>query len=270
MPQKLTTTSNESHALVTISIESEKPHSGEMPQVHFTSVHWHTGNVNGPRSRADASNSLTDRSHGQVDEPRGSADTSNTSNEAEMVVVSHRTSAGTYLSTADVKRAIDETDGIGSHTDTSSGHRNALIVETAALNMSNNAGTGGISNGDEPTTYLSAGGTKRAIDKTDGLGSQMDTSSRHSDVPSIGNNVNIAANTPETVSICPTELKLPDLPGRGTRWTLHESNSDGKPADTLIGCTDIQCVETDTKTATYAPQIIRMHPNNPKLPNSHW
>jgi len=268
MPQKLATTSNESDKLITVSIESEKPHSGEMPRVHLASVHWHTGNVNGPRSGADASNSRTDRSHGQADEPRGSADASNTSNEAETVVVSHRTSAGTYLSTGDTKRAVDETDGIGSHADASSSHRNALIVETDALNMSNNAGTGGISHGDEPNTYLGAGGAKGGVDATDGTESHMDASSGHGDTQSVQTDAITTVNAPEIVSTHPIEPKRPNSPVGDAERSVDVADGLASHTDTSSGHMDTPSIQTDALTPANEPQTIRIRPNDSKSQNS--
>jgi len=101
-----------------------------------------------------------------------------------------------------------------------------------------------------------------------GLGNRADTSSARTNVQSVGNDALTAANAQQSIRTCPRNLRMPDLPGKGTRWTLHESNGDGKPVDMSSGCTDIQCVEMDAKTTTYALQIVRTHPNDPKPPNS--
>jgi len=77
-------------------------------------VHWHTDDVNGPRSRVDASNYLTDRSHGQADELRALADASNTSNNTKMAGISNSEGARTYLGTRDAKHTVDGTNGLGS------------------------------------------------------------------------------------------------------------------------------------------------------------
>jgi len=116
--------------------------------------------------------------------------------------------------------------------------------------------------------YLGARDMNHAVDETDGIGCHADALSTQTDAPSVQTDALTPANTPETVSIRPTELKPPDLPGKGIRWTLHELNSDRKPADTSSGRTDIQCIEMDAKMATYAPQIVRTRPNDPKPPNS--
>ena len=268
MPQKLAATSNESDKLITMSIESDKPSSGEVPRVRLASVRWHTGNVNGPRSGADASNSRTDRSHGQADQPRGSADASNTSNEAEAVVVSHRTSAGTYLSTGDVKRAVNKMDGIGSHADASSGHRNALIVETDALNMSNNAGTGGISHGDEPNTYLGAGGAKHGVDATDGTESHTDALSGHGDAQSIQTDAITTVNAPEIVSTHPIEPKRPNSPVGDAKHSVDVADGLASHMDTSSGHMDAPSVRTDALTPANEPQTIRIRPNDSKSQNS--
>jgi len=219
MPQKLAATSNESDKLATISIESEEPDSGEIPRVHLARVRWHTDDVNGPGSGADALKGQADESEGRTDKSRARADASTTPNEAKMVFVSHRTGAGTYLSTGDAKRTVDETDGIGSHADASSGHRDALSVETDAPNVSNHTGTTGISHGDKPNTYLGAGGVKRGVDATDGIESHTDASTGQEDAHSVETNTLMATNTPETVSTRPTEPKPPDPPTKAAQCT---------------------------------------------------
>jgi len=110
MPQKLATTSNESDKLITVSIKSEKPHSGGIPRVRLAGVRWHTDDENRPRSGADASN-------GHVDESKDSADALNTSSSTETAGISCGDSADTHLGPGGTKRAIDSAKGFGSRTD---------------------------------------------------------------------------------------------------------------------------------------------------------
>ena len=73
MPQKLACTPNEPNTLITISMESETPRSGEILQVHLASVHWHADDPNGLGGQ-------TDGSHGEMDVSRAWTDTLNMSN----------------------------------------------------------------------------------------------------------------------------------------------------------------------------------------------
>jgi len=121
------------------------------------------------------------------------------------------------------------------------------------LDTSNSTGMGSIScRGAE--TYLGAESMKHSVVETDGLGSQTDALSGHTDVPSIANDTLKPANEAETVSIHPTEPKPPDLPGQGTEWAPNEPNGFYSHADMLIGHGDAQSVQTDTKTNTNAPK----------------
>ena len=48
-------TPNEPNTLVTVSIELEKPHSGEILRVHLGGANWHTNDLNGPANETDGS-----------------------------------------------------------------------------------------------------------------------------------------------------------------------------------------------------------------------
>ena len=283
MPQKLTTsqnevrssdgdeptdTSNESDALVTKSIQSEGPASGGVPHVHLGGASWHADDVNGSRNRTDASKSQMEMSEGQADESRGSTDTWNTSNSTEMAVVSCRDGAETYLRVRDAKRDVDEMDGIGSYTDMSTGHRDALSVETDAPNASNHAGTTGISHGDEPNTYLGAGGAKCGVDATDGIESHTDASSGHGDAQSVQTDAITTVNTPGIVSIHPIEPEMPNLPGEGARWTPDQPNGAGNLTDRSSAQTDAPSVQTDALMLANALETIKICPLKLKTPNS--
>jgi len=148
MPQKLVASSNESDALVIasiesetltiVSIESEDSGSGEtIARIRLGGMSPRADDANGPGRR-------TDLSSGQADESKGQADTLNVSYNAKTAGVSDDDRGGMYLGTRDAKRAVDETDGIGSHADTLSGHRDAL-------NASNGAVMGSMRCGDRKT-----------------------------------------------------------------------------------------------------------------------
>ena len=253
MPQKLTCTPNEPNTLVTISIESETPCSGEIPQVRLASVHWHTDDANGPGRRTEMSKGQADESEGRTDESRARADASTTPNEAKTVVVSHRTGAGTYLSTGDTKCTVDETDGIDSHADVSSGHRDAPTT-------SNGAKRAGISYGDEPDTYLSIRDANRTVNETDGIGSHADASTGHEDAHSVQTDALTPGNTPETVSMRPIESKLLKPLTIGANSCANETDGSRHHPSTL---------NMRMHAVTPADEVgnISMHPNEQKRPN---
>jgi len=261
MPQKRLHTPNEPGELVTVSIESEKPHSGGILRVRLAGVRWHTDDTNSPGRR-------TDLSHGQADELRGSADALNASNNAKPAVMGHRDSAETYLSAGGTKRAVDETDGIRSHVDTSIGHRDTPSVEPDALNTSNNAGTGGISHGDEPNTYLGAGGAKCGVDAMDGTESHTDASSGHGDTQSVQTDAITTVNAPEIVSTHPIEPKRPNSPVGDVKRSVDVADGLASHTDTSSGHMDAPSVRTDALTPANEPQTIRIRPNDSKSQNS--
>jgi len=268
MPQRLATTSNESDKLVTMSIESDKPSSGEIPRVRLASVRWHTDDVNGPRSGADALNDLTDRSSGQADKPRGWTDASNVSNGTRIGSISHSDSLSTYLGAGGMKRAVDSANGFGSQTETSEGQANVSRAQTDASNASNKAETVGISHGDGASTYLGAMDAKRGVDATDGIGSHMDASNGLTDVPSVQMDAITTANVTQNVSTGPTEPKPPDLPGEGGRWAPTEPNGFYSHADMAIGHGDAQSIQTDALMPANAPETVSIRPLELKTPNS--
>ena len=204
MPQKLAHTPNEPNTLITVSIESEEPHSGEIPRVHLGGTNWHANDLNGPGNQ-------TDGSHGQVDKPRGLADALNVSYNAEMAMLGH---------------------------------------------------------GDNLSTHLGAGDTKRVMCETDSLGSHADTSDGHLDIPSIEKNVLIPIIAPDTVSTHPTEVKPPDIPYSTAKWTLNESDGLSSHADRLSARTGSQSVETDMEMARDEAETISICPVESKLPKS--
>ena len=97
MPQKLCASSNESDILITISIESETPHSSEILQVRLASVHWHADDTNSPGHQADASKGQVDTLSGEADVLRGWADIPDMLNHAEMAMLGHRDNLSTHL-----------------------------------------------------------------------------------------------------------------------------------------------------------------------------
>jgi len=96
--------------------------------------------------------------------------------------------------------------------DESGSQANGLRGQTGAPNVSNHAGTTGISHGDEPNTYLGAGGVKRGVDMTDGIESHTDALSGHGDAQSIQMDTITTVSAPEIISTHPIEPEMPDLP----------------------------------------------------------
>jgi len=64
-------------------------------------------------------------------------DASNTSNKAETAGISHGEGAGMYLGVGDAKHVVHAMDGIGSHTDASSGHMDVPCVEVDTITPAN-------------------------------------------------------------------------------------------------------------------------------------
>jgi len=79
-------------------------------------------------------------------------------------------------------------------------------IQTDALNASNRAETDVISHGDNLGTYLDA---EHIPDETDGVRSRADTSSEHSDMPSIGSDAITPRDTPESVRTGRKKSKSP-------------------------------------------------------------
>ena len=252
-PQKLAATSNKSDTLVIASIEWEKPGSGGIPRVRIGSVRWHADDENRPGNGADASNDQTDGS-------RGWADTLSVSHSAETVVVSHRTGAGTYLSSGDAKCAVDEMEGLGSHADASNGQTDTQSVTMDALMSTNAQQNISISHGDEPDTYLGAADAKRAVDETDGIGSHADASSSHRDTLNTSNNT-------ETARLGFGDGAETYLGARDAKRDIDETDGLGGHADASNGQTDAPSVQTDALMPAKAPEIVSTNQTESEAPN---
>jgi len=240
MPQKLAATSNESETLAIVSIESEDSGSGEtIARIRLGGMSPRADDTNGPGRRMEMSKGQVDESEGWTDESRARADASTTPNEAKTVIVSHRTGAGTYLSTGDTKRAVDETDGIGSHADASSGHRDAPTT-------SNGAKRAGISYGDEPDTYLSVRAANRTVDETDGTESHADALSGHRDTLNASNGAVMGSMSCR--GSAETYLGAADA-----KCAIDETECARSHADMSTGHGDALSVETDAPNASNNP-----------------
>ena len=253
MPQKHIHTPDEPGELVTVSIESEKPSSGEIPRVCLASVCWHMDNVNGPRNGADASK-------GRTDESRAQADVSNTPNKAETLIVSYGDEPDTYLSVRDANRTVDETDGPESHTDALSGHGDAPTT-------SNGAGTTWISHGEGASTYLGARDAKRDVDETDGLGGHADTSNGQADSLYAANETATPANAPEHVRMRQNHLRTPDLPAGSATSRSDATDGFRNCADRSNACTHVQSIVHETETAANPSKTVSIRQIEPKPPD---
>jgi len=210
----------------------------------------------------------TDGPESHTDASSCHRDALNASNGAVMGSMSCRDSAETYLGAADAKCAVDETECARSYADMSTGHRDALSVKMDAPNVPNHAGTTGISHGDEPNTYLGAGGAKRGVDAADGIESHTDASSGHRDAQSVQTDAITTVNAPEILSTHPIEPETPNLPGEGARWTPDQPNGVGDHTNGSSMHTDVQSVQTDAIKPTNTPVIVRTsrNPHNPLPP----
>ena len=129
---------NESETLVTLSIESEDPHSGGVLRIRLGGTSCHVGDANHLGNQTDRSEGQADGSRALMDELRGQADVPSQSNNADTNVTDHGESVSTYLGIGDTKRVIHETYGIRSHADASPGQTDTLSFETD-VNRSANA-----------------------------------------------------------------------------------------------------------------------------------
>ena len=136
------------------------------------------------------------------------------------------------------------------------------------LNALNGAGTSGISHSNGGDTYLGVGDTKHGVRETDGLGSQTDTSSGHSDVPSIKLDTLIPTIAPAIIRTTRKRGKLPNLPTQSTKWLPYKPNSHGNCLVRLDGWTDVQNSGNEMETPADEAETISICPIESKLPKS--
>ncbi|KIM54280.1 hypothetical protein SCLCIDRAFT_31227 [Scleroderma citrinum Foug A] len=187
-----TDTSNELMELVTLSIESEDPHSSGIPCVHLRGTTWRAGDANGIGDQADMS-------RGWMDELRGQADGLSTSNSAGTECMSHGDNAETYLSVGDAKHLVKETDGVESHVDVSTGHGDIPNVETNANSPAKAPDNVSIPQKKDKPPNLPIRTAKRPPDEPDGHRNLVDTSSVYTDTHSIGNKTERAGNKSKNI-----------------------------------------------------------------------
>ena len=190
---------NESDTLVIVSMELESPNSGGILCMYLGSTSWRADDTNGPGSRTDMSSGQMDRLHGQADTSRGQTDAPSVSNGAETVEMSHNDTAGTYLGTGGAKRGVMEMNGVETHTDTLSGQTELPNVQMNANKPSEEPENVSIPPEKAKPPDLPVKTVKRTPDEPNGLGNQTDGSSMCTDVHSIGNERETAAN--ETVNV---------------------------------------------------------------------
>ena len=121
MPNKL-------EMLITVSIESEDPHSSETLRMYLGGMRMCADDANGLGCRTDGSRS-------QADGPGGLTDAPSTSNKAETDVISHGDGMNTYLGAGDTKRTIDATDGVKTHADALTRQGEVPSVESDASSI---------------------------------------------------------------------------------------------------------------------------------------
>ena len=261
MPQKLAHTPNKPNTLVTISIESEKPRSGEIPQVRLECVRWHANDMHHSRSRADALDGHIDRSRGLADDLRGRADVPSVPNKPETANISHGEGAGTYLGPRDAKRGVRETDGVGSHANASTGHGDTPSVQTDTLMPANAPETIRPPQFESKRPNSPADAAMQRSNKPDGCRDRTDVSSMRTDAET-------AANNSRTVRTARKKAKPPDSPSEATRQHSVEPNVCGNHADRSNSRTDMQSVANEMETPADEAETISICPVESKPPKS--
>ena len=162
----------------------------------------------------------------------------------------------------------DRTDGSKGQADVSRGRADESKGWTDTLDVANGAETTGVSHGDGAGTYLSVRDAKRVVNATDGVGSQLDASSGHWDVPSVETDAITPENAPENVSIPRKREKPPDSPMETAKRTPDVPNGSGSHADASSVHTDTHCVGNETETTENAPKNVRTRRIERKAENS--
>ncbi|KIM59480.1 hypothetical protein SCLCIDRAFT_27301 [Scleroderma citrinum Foug A] len=252
MPQKLSTSSNKSDILITMSIESEDPGSSEtITRICLGGVNCHANDPNGPRNQ-------TDGSHGEADVSRGWTDTLNTSNRTATPGMSHRDDPSTYLDARDAKCNVDEMDR--SHVDALGGHSDMPSVET-------DADTAAIAPAIVRTTRkrgklpnLPSQSAKRLSDKPNSCRYHLDRSDGRMDMQNAGNKMETPSDEAETISMHQIEPKPPQPLTMGANGRANETDRSRHHPGTL---------NMRMHAVTPADEVgnISTHPNEQKWPN---
>ena len=203
---------NELETLITTSIKSKDPDSGEIPCVCLGSTHWRVGDISSPGCQMDWSSGHADGSRGLMDGLGGLMDASNESHNAETDRLDHGKGAETYLSAGDAKRVVVETDGIGSHADTLNGHGEVQSVEMDTLMPTNAPVNDSIPQKKGKLPDLPMETTRGHPDEPDGCGNHADASSVHTDVHGVRLRTETAANKALNIRRCQIDLKTQNAP----------------------------------------------------------
>ena len=191
--------SNESEMLVTLLIELEVPDDGDIPYVHLGGTSWRAGDLNRPGNQTDRSEGQADRSRDLTDGLNGQMDASRMLNSAETAVMSDGEGVGTYLATGDARRVVCVTDGVGSPTDTSTGHGEVPSVEMDMSRSANAPEIVSIPRNKEKPPDLPVEAAWQHPHKPDGCRNFADTSNVHTDAHSIANEMQTAGNVSRNV-----------------------------------------------------------------------
>ena len=148
-------TPNESDRLVNMSIESESPEGGETLRIHLRKMRLHADDMNCLENGADASNA---------------------SNRAETACISSGDEVDTYLGAGDAKHMVNVTDGVGSQTNVSSGHKDVSSIQTDANKPANTPDIVSTPQKRQKSPDIPIGSTKRPQDEPNGCRERMDGS----------------------------------------------------------------------------------------------
>ena len=190
---------------VVVSIKSEGPDGGGIPCVRLGCTSWRAGDANGPGNRAERSTGKTDESRVQTDAP-------NASNRPEMAGMSCGEGAGTYPGAGDAKHAVDATDGVGSHADTSSEHADVPNVQTDANRPVNESKNVRMLRKRKKPPDSPVETARRRSDERNGVGDRTDTSSVRMDAHCVGNDMETAENDTKIVRTCQNGSKMKNSP----------------------------------------------------------
>ena len=108
-------------------------------------------------------------------------------------------------------------DGVGSQSDVSSGHWDVQSVETEVITPADTTQIVRTPRKKSKLPDSPSRGTRPAPDEPNGFGNHADTSSGHTDAPSVRMDALTATNAPEIVSTHSTEPKRPYSPAEAAK-----------------------------------------------------
>jgi len=254
MPQKLATTSNELEELVIVSIKSEKPGSGEILRVHIESMCWHADDENSPRNGVDALKC-------RMDGPRGWTDTLSVAYSAETAGISHNDGAETHLGAGDIKRAVDETDGAGSHADASNAQTDIPSTENEAESIRMHPNNSKSQNSP-------IGAERQRPNHPNACRNLTGRSSICTDSQSIQTDALMPVNEAANVRTPQIESISPNLPAGSATSCSDTMDGFGSHTDMSNACTDTHTVGNEMETPGNKARTVRMLQNESKTNNS--